>query len=610
VADVAYLELEAPASATPLIAPQAGMRWRFADGRAGSGMVVSVAGHHLMLDHANVRSAEPGAALVAQEPWGAIFGIVLGGESPYLRAAAVDIESTDEALRDPSPAPLTPAELGVEFHPVIHRYVPRDIDALLDRALSRPGLVVLSGRPNSGKTRTLWEAIVRSPRGPAAFAWLGNIDFDAAVPPADGHTMLATTTNETFGTTILGATVYGFGDGLTRTELDRAWELLGPVLDLVPDAPWTTDELDMRARAVTRTREERDRQRLARALFGYGEALRRRGRLDEAVQALEESLALWRERGDLAGLADRLLALGGAYEWLGQREEAIAVTGDGVSARRQQGEVEPLFWALLQLAQQLSGAGRLEEALRVAEEAVARSRDDVDSERGEERLAEALEMLSRILADMGDDAAIAAAEEAAEQQRDPVRQAYGMTNLAMIHERLGRPVDAVAATRSAVERFRERHDVRELVTQLGNLARQSLAAGDLETALGASEEAIGLARDAPDPEASWVPEALAFQLLQQARNLDAAGRKLEALDAVSESVDRWAQLSAAKPAQRAWYGSALNLAIDLARRTGDLGRAIAYAEAQVALLEQIDDAQQRDSAREQLAALRSRLEPM
>ncbi|GAA1769128.1 AfsR/SARP family transcriptional regulator [Streptomonospora arabica] len=61
---------------------------------------------------------------------------------------------------------------------------------------------------------------------------------------------------------------------------------------------------------------------LADALGLLGRALLEAGRADEAVQALEESVAVWRTRGWLAFLAESLRSLARAYEATGKRDAA------------------------------------------------------------------------------------------------------------------------------------------------------------------------------------------------------------------------------------------------------------------------------------------------
>ncbi|MDT0302452.1 AfsR/SARP family transcriptional regulator [Streptomonospora wellingtoniae] len=90
--------------------------------------------------------------------------------------------------------------------------------------------------------------------------------------------------------------------------------------------------LDTAAEAADLSRRYGINHHLADALGLRGRALLEAGRADEAVEVLEDSVALWRTRGWLAFLAESLRSLAHAYEATGDRDAAAR-------AAREAGEI-------------------------------------------------------------------------------------------------------------------------------------------------------------------------------------------------------------------------------------------------------------------------------
>jgi len=272
-------------------------------------------------------------------------------------------------------------------------------------------------------------------------------------------------------------------------------------------------------RATGDTSEQGQNER-ARVLNDLGERLSALGRLEEALQATQEAVGIFRqlaeERPDafLPYLAMSLHNLSIKLSKLGRREEALWAAQQGVEIRRQLAERSPdallpaLATSLNSLGLRLSDFGRWEEALQATQEAAT---------------------FYRVLAG---------------QKPDAFLSAFSMSlhNLGKICSALGRREEALQATQGAVEIRRQLADQRpdvflpDLAASLSNLGCILSDLGRREEALQATQEAVGIFRQlAGKRPATFLPD-LASSLNNLSRDLGGLGRNEEALPVTEEAI--------------------------------------------------------------------------
>jgi tetratricopeptide (TPR) repeat protein len=485
--ELATLRLAGSVSAPPLARPNVGDRWRFADGRPGSGMVALDNGSEILIDTHGDFPIERGAAVVTDRPWGAVFGVMLGRTMQgFVRVAplASNPASPETALRIAPASSFTLAELGLPIHAILgEAYVPRDVDAELDEALAQFPVVVVDGPSGSGRARVLWEALRRAEamvaipqtsdlervlrelagRGERVVVWLNYVTAEDLAPlehgALPGEVRLAVVldgpprlpTYLAYHRVTLSAT-------LSESETERAWQVFGPELALDPNDPWSGDGVAMHERAVDRARAEADPQRLAIALRAYGLHLLSRNRREEAVTVLEHSFELVEDTDVLVTLID---ALGQSGRALGYAERLLR-------ARRSQSDPLALAAALRLYAGAGLRAGSLEAATSAIAEAEALARSLAPDE-----LASELAALARLWAGFGDERAIALAQECVDLRRrfgDAAQLALAQEQLVDVYERLGQQEQAFATLQERLASGPQRPD---LTTRLDELRRAS-----------------------------------------------------------------------------------------------------------------------------------------
>jgi tetratricopeptide (TPR) repeat protein len=574
---VGYLGLLSPVTPAPLGTPAEGARWRLADGRPGGGVIRDVTDDYIYLTVDIPFEREPGTAVALEKPWGAVFGILVASSGVLARAAPVDegaLKAPEpsapaapepvSADHEPPPPPrtvgeLTPEDFGIKLDPLLgDRYLPRVADEALDAALNAARLgtsrrIVVAGPSGAGKSRSLLEAIKRAlpaalpvvahrgiddvdglirdwysahGEGPGATSviWVGDLADAKAVDelfsawPWDPGIFIVATFDDEGQDPSLDDRVVRFRRGLTAVESDQAWRMLGPELALDPEDPWNGDELAARERAVARAQEEGDPGRHAQALWGLGQALRSRGREDDAWGVLGDSLTLQRRfatgYNERRLFADRLLELARANSEDGLPGRAVELAEEAVSVRRVFAAEAPreLVHALIHLADFLDEAGRSNEAVVRAHEAIDHARESGD----ELAQAQAFEALSRV---EDGERAVEAAQEAVALfgnllRNDPERRAgpllQSMANLADRLEASGRMDEAIMRSSQAVATANElQASPRQRVELQMDFADRLRRARQFDRAIEVAEDALVVARVAREKRAQALEVAIA-----------------------------------------------------------------------------------------------------
>jgi tetratricopeptide (TPR) repeat protein len=297
--------------------------------------------------------------------------------------------------------------------------------------------------------------------------------------------------------------------------------------------------------------------------------------------------------------ANRLSELGRREEALEAVEEAVAVYR-GLTVTRPDAFMPDFAASLNNLSNMLSQLGRREEALEAVEEAVA-IRRGLAAERpaSMSNLPNSLNNQSIMLSQLGRrEEALEAVEEAVAIYRGLAAErpafmpdfASSLSNQSVMRSGLGRREEALGAVEEAVAIYRELAAVRpdafmpDFAASLNNQSNRLSELGRRDEALAAVDEAVaayrGLAAVRPD---AFMPD-LAALLSNQSVRLSELRRGEEALAAVGEAVAVYRGLAVTRPDAFAPHlaGSLNNQAAML----GELGRgeeALAAVEEAVAI---------------------------
>jgi tetratricopeptide (TPR) repeat protein len=354
----------------------------------------------------------------------------------------------------------------------------------------------------------------------------------------------------------------------------RMWEEKLPRPDhTLALRPFLADFYRIRLERMPRE-EPQERARLAHML---GFALSALGRREEALEATQEAVALYRRLAAqhpdafLPDLARSLNSLGVDLSALGRREEALEATQEAVALYRRLAVQHPdaflpdLAMSLNNLGSMLSEMGRRAEALQATQEAVALYRrlaaQHPDAFLPD--LARSLNSLGVDLSALGRRAeALQATQEAVEIYRRLAAQhpdaflpylARSLNNLGAMLSEMGRRAEALQATQEAVEIYRRlaaQHPdafLPDLAASLHNLGNRLSEIGRRAEALQATQEAVDLYRRlaAQHPDA-FLPD-LARSLNNLGNRLSEMGRWEEALQATQEAVEIRRRLAAQHP---------------------------------------------------------------
>jgi tetratricopeptide (TPR) repeat protein len=335
--------------------------------------------------------------------------------------------------------------------------------------------------------------------------------------------------------------------------------------------------------AIAIQRKDGDRRNLAIGLERLGDTLQEAGRLDEALDAYQQSyetgmnperIANWYPAVPLADAGDVLGQLG---RW----DEAIAKHHEAIAARRQDGDRRRLATAIERLGDTLRQAGRFEEALDAYQqsydtgmnperatnwyaavpladagdvlgqlgrwdEAIAKHEQAIDTWRqdGDRRgVAIGLERLGDTLRQAGRfEEALDAYQQSYETGMNPERVANWCPAVPLAYAcdvlgQLGRWEESIAKHHQAIAIQHEDGDRRKLAIGLERLGDTLRQAGRLEEALDAYQQSYDTGVN-PERAEDWSPASC---LYETARTLTSLKQWDEAVAKHHEAIAAWQQ---------------------------------------------------------------------
>ena len=316
-----------------------------------------------------------------------------------------------------------------------------------------------------------------------------------------------------------------FAEALSTLERARAW------LAKLPDGPARRDTLaDILLRQERlcetlglRERQQRiidelvtlletvgDRARRAEVYVRQGDLFTLLRQFDLADAALERSLRLRRELGDAVGVRNTLRSLGLLRWHQGRDREALEPVEEALAIDRSLGDLVATVGDLSNLGHVLKGLGdhqraraHLIEGLELSERIVTGATDAAVRAEVELKQCYLLHILANVSREVGDvDRALEYLERArlTAGKRLPIQLSYHYTSLAHLHLQMGRIEEAVELYRAAVELTRQARFVPGLVQSLRMLGEVLLGLGRRADALPQLQEAIALFAQLKDRE--------------------------------------------------------------------------------------------------------------
>jgi len=269
------------------------------------------------------------------------------------------------------------------------------------------------------------------------------------------------------------------------------------------------------------------------------------GRWDEAIKRHQEAIELWRQNGDRRGLAIGIERLGDALQEAGRLEEALEAYQQSYDTGMNPERIANWYPAvpLADAGDVLGQLGRWDEAIAKHHEAIAARRQDGDRR----RLATAIERLGDTLGEAGRlEEALDAYQQSYETGMNPERAedwspASCLYETARTLTSLKRWDEALAKHHQAIAIQRQDGDRRSLAIGLERLGDTLQEAGRLEEALDAYQQSYETGMN-PERIANWypaVPLADAGDVLGQLGRWDEAIAKHEqAIDTRRQDGDR------------------------------------------------------------------------
>jgi tetratricopeptide (TPR) repeat protein len=310
---------------------------------------------------------------------------------------------------------------------------------------------------------------------------------------------------------------------------------------------------------------------VATALRGLTSSLAALGRSEDALEAAQEAVDLWRPIavGDPSHLADLAVAVGNLVARLGdlgRDQEALDAAEEDIRLWRPLAADDPshradLAMAAINLGNHLAALKRYQEALEAVKDAVNLCRPLIGEDPSHRAyLAKALELLGSCLGKLGRrEEALKAAEEALDLWRpiaadDHSHQPDLARSLDSLGNRLadlGRGQEALDAAKEAVDLWRPiaaDNPIHQpnLARSVYNFGFRLAEPGRLQEALEAAQEAVRLWRSLAADNPIHQPN-LATSVDYLGVRLAVLGRDQEALGATEEAVHLWRQLARDNP---------------------------------------------------------------
>jgi DNA-binding SARP family transcriptional activator len=276
--------------------------------------------------------------------------------------------------------------------------------------------------------------------------------LDPSDPPALGFASIdeALAWYDSERINVVAATRQAALDGLH----DIAWRLAPPLYILCNRRGNWADCIAMHRIALDSARQVGNRQGEAWILNNLGDAL---GVLrdPEAIDLLEQSLAIREEIGDGMGQAQALNNLADAHEELGRREESVLMLRQALEVNRRIGRLSGEAAALTNLGFALMQSGRLQEAASFLEEACVVNAKIDQAGYALYSLGECYLLLDRVEEAVG---CLTQAIDAHRVLGNRLHQARALKTLAAVQSQYGQPTQARESREAAAEIFDELGD--------------------------------------------------------------------------------------------------------------------------------------------------------
>jgi tetratricopeptide (TPR) repeat protein len=234
------------------------------------------------------------------------------------------------------------------------------------------------------------------------------------------------------------------------------WQLANGLRTFFDFRGFRLQRYDTETMALRAARAAGNRTAEADALHELGRVSRELNRLDEAIEYLQQALAIRRAVGDRSGEGGDLDMLAAVYVSLDQRDEAIDYYHQALGIQRDIGDRRGEGYALVHLGANYTGLGQSDEAIRHCSQAMAIQRD-IGDRRGE---------------------------------------AYALDSLGTVYAGLHRFDEAIGYLRQALAIWRDIGDRRSESTTLHNLGATYLTQGQVDETIDDFWEAIYYFRQA------------------------------------------------------------------------------------------------------------------
>jgi tetratricopeptide (TPR) repeat protein/transcriptional regulator with XRE-family HTH domain len=243
-----------------------------------------------------------------------------------------------------------------------------------------------------------------------------------------------------------------------------------------------------------------DRAGEAHALVSMGVTNALGGRPNEAVELLQQALAIYRQLDDRYGLARALNNLGGVEERAGDYRSALDHLAESVRVAQAAGARDAVANALSSLGYTATIVGQLTMAAAVLQETIA-----IDREIGSVwNLTRALTNLGLVHYHRGDYASAAdchrQAAQVARDNGDKLAEAHAIAGLADVDLRTGRPADAARRFDQALAQFLSAGDHHNVAWALNGLGETERIAGRPGAAVRRHTEALTVANRIGNPQ--------------------------------------------------------------------------------------------------------------
>ncbi|MEL7039273.1 MAG: tetratricopeptide repeat protein, partial [Cyanobacteria bacterium J06592_8] len=250
--------------------------------------------------------------------------------------------------------------------------------------------------------------------------------------------------------------------------------------------------------SLTIAREIGDRNGEAASLGNLGIAYRRLGQYEKAIEYYQQSLAIFQEIGDRKGVASSLNNLGNAYFSLGQYQKAIEYHQQSLAIDREIGDRKGVASSLNNLGNAYDSLGQYQEAIEYHQQSLAIEREIGDRN----GVASSLGNLGNAYLSLGQ---YQKAIEYHQQQLTIAREigdrngvASSLNNLGNAYRRLGQYQEAIEYYQQSLTIAREIGDRNGEAASLGNLGIAYRRLGQYEKAIEYYQQSLAIFQEIGD----------------------------------------------------------------------------------------------------------------